>query len=172
MKVRNFSFILGLLVVCCDYSQGMRHQKFTPEEDGRIIQAKKDNPNANWREIGEIAHIGRDPNRIRERWGNYLIPGLYQRPWTAEEDQALRDAYSRVGPKWTAISPFFPGRSGVNVKNRWRLLERNRERIHLFSGAAPPMEGDFDIAPIEEDGQHREGSGSPAWIDLGLFGDL
>jgi hypothetical protein len=66
----------------------------------------------------------RTARQCRERWRHYLQPAIDRNPWTADEDALLADEYGRKGPKWSEISQLFPGRTMVNVKNRWTVLRR------------------------------------------------
>ena len=36
--------------------------------------------------------------------------------------------HDEMGAKWTKMSPFFPGRTSINIKNRYALLVRRNEK--------------------------------------------
>ncbi|KAH0792159.1 Myb-like DNA-binding domain containing protein [Histomonas meleagridis] len=66
----------------------------------------------------------RTVRQVRERYRNFLSPGIVNGPWSAEEDALLVKKYLELGKKWTKISAFFPSRSDVNIKNRWHSLSQ------------------------------------------------
>jgi hypothetical protein len=88
-----------------------------------------------------IAHMleDRTPRQCRERWRHYLRPEIKPADWNEDEDRILEREYSLQGPKWTAIAIHLPGRTAVNVKNRWTKLCRNRARRARGSGTQPPL---------------------------------
>jgi hypothetical protein len=63
------------------------------------------------------------PPQIRERWINFLAPGLIRGPFTAAEDAALVDAHKALGNRWTAIGRRL-NRSDSDVKNRFNAASR------------------------------------------------
>jgi hypothetical protein len=65
----------------------------------------------------------RSDRQCRERWKNYLAPGLNQGPWTKAEDRLLVEKFRQFGPKWAQIILSFPHRSNIDVKNRWKGIK-------------------------------------------------
>lgn len=100
---------------------------FTTEEDNCLIQLVNEYGTQNWSFIASKMET-RNARQCRERWKNYLAPEISNEPWTSEEDQMLLDKHKEFGNRWTEISIFFPGRSGVNVRNRFSLLERQEKK--------------------------------------------
>lgn len=107
--------------------------KFSPEEDKRIIDlfnqaAAVFGPNAvDWKEIGQLMH--KTARQCRERYKNYLSPGISNGPWTVEEDALLREKVESVGCHWAKMVKHFPGRSHVNLKNRWNFLSHRNQKV-------------------------------------------
>ena len=60
--------------------------------------------------------------QCRERWKNYLAPGIQKDKWSPEEDALLVQKVKELGTMWSKMVPFFPGRTDVNLKNRWVTL--------------------------------------------------
>jgi hypothetical protein len=118
--------------------------KFEPWEDARLLEVVPAHGAVNWHEIA--AHFpGRNARQCRERWTNYVNPGLVKSEWTEAEDQILMQTYCEVGPKWFAIAGFLPGRSKNSVKNRYFALKRhrpfetgNRSKHPIAPHPAPP----------------------------------
>lgn len=96
---------------------------FTPEEDLVIISMFGQQSNKNWNQIASLLK-NRTARQVRERFKNYLSPGIKNGPWTREEDQLLRDLYQQYGSKWSKISNHFPSRSEINIKNRWTSISK------------------------------------------------
>lgn len=98
-------------------------KKFSQEEDDKIRRMVELHGPHNWRLISEL--IGtRSPRQCRERWKHYLLPYIEKNPWTEQEDLVLRRLHDIFGHKWAKIALGLPGRTDVNVKNRWALLTR------------------------------------------------
>ena len=100
---------------------------FCPEEDSRLIKLIEQHGVGNWHFIAEMMP-GRNVRQVKERWMNYLSPDVENSPWTSEEDALLQEKYTEIGSKWRLLAKFFPHRTDVNVKNRWRLLQRAAQR--------------------------------------------
>jgi hypothetical protein len=62
---------------------------------------------------------GRSGRQCRDRYRNYLCPGITTDQWTAEEDNLLRQKYAELGTQWAKIGKSFRGRTGTALKNRW-----------------------------------------------------
>ncbi len=49
----------------------------------------------------------------------------FPKPWTEEEVTLLKQKYQECGPHWAVISKFFVNRSDINIKNKWREIQRS-----------------------------------------------
>ena len=94
-----------------------RH-KFSIDEDNLLRRLVNEHGTTNWRFIADNM-AGRNARQCRDRWKNYLMPGIKNAPWTPEEDQLLEEKYAALGSQWSRIAKFFPNRTDINVKNRW-----------------------------------------------------
>lgn len=95
------------------------HQKFSPQEDEFLKKVVDNLGTSDWNAVSRAFGNVRTPRQCRERWKNYLSPGLNKAPWTDEEDQLLFQLYQQFGAQWVKISKQFSGRTDINVKNRW-----------------------------------------------------
>lgn len=102
--------------------------KFTSEEDEKLIELVNNND----REINWVYIANQMPNRsarqCRERYQNYLSPNIKKGDWTEEEDELLLAKLKELGNKWKMIADILGNRTSQQVKNRYQLLQRRKNR--------------------------------------------
>lgn len=109
-------------------SQAKRRKAFTFEEDERLRLLIASHGEDNWDLI--VSQMpGRTRRQCRERWSHYLCSTLTNGPWTIEDDLKLMEEVGRFGTRWRAIMSSFPGRTDVNIRNRWNVLKARHARI-------------------------------------------
>ena len=101
--------------------------KFTPEEDQKLTMLVSLYGKENWEEVSKFME-GRSSRQCKERWSYYLNPDVNHGPWTKQEDALLEEKYKQFGPKWSRITVFFPSRTEINVRNRWLVNKRHKEK--------------------------------------------
>ena len=106
--------------------------KFTKEEDSIIIKMVEKRGIHCWQKIANKLN-NRTARQCRERWKHYLKPGIVNSPWTNQEDLILYQLYIKFGPKWSKIKHHLPGRTDINIKNRWVLMNRKFQNIQNWS---------------------------------------
>ncbi|MDR0632737.1 MAG: hypothetical protein LBF84_01210 [Holosporales bacterium] len=99
-----------------------RHTKFTKADDDRLRALVGVYGTKNWSVIA--AKMEKTRKQCRERWNLYLSPTVRNPPWTEEDVALLREKVKEFGTQWLVIARFFPGRTDMNVKNKWNLLQR------------------------------------------------
>jgi hypothetical protein len=126
--------------------------KFAPGEDLLLTGAVHTLGTSDWRQIA-AAVPGRNPRQCRERWFNYLSPDVRNGPWTTDEDQLLLSRYHEFGPAWKRIATFFDGRTEINVKSRWMLIQRKirKQARHgrILQGLGIPQVVSLSIPAIQ-----------------------
>ena len=95
--------------------------KFHSDEDDHLVQLVAQYGDANWDRIAQEMP-GRNVRQCRERWKHYLSCTKPADPWTKEEDDLISDKVQEIGGKWTKIAALLPGRTDLQIKNRWRQL--------------------------------------------------
>lgn len=100
---------------------------FTPEEDEKIKHLVNLYGNKHWSVIASFL-VRRTPKQCRDRYTNYLVPGLFKGEWSNDEDDLLKKLYIQNGPKWSVFKNHFPGRSANSIKNRWNYFLSRQER--------------------------------------------
>ena len=96
-----------------------QRQLFTEEEDMRLKHIMETVEFEKWSQIAALLGGNKNPRQCRDRWVNYLSPGVKKLEWTEEEDLILVQSYQNLGKKWSKITNYLPGRSENHIKNRW-----------------------------------------------------
>lgn len=102
---------------------------FTKKEDQLInyfvnlIGTKK------WASIAKFIN-GRTAKQCRDRYVNYLKPGITNIEWTKKEDDLLIELYNKHGPKWSIINKCFKNRNQISLKNRHIFLLKHTNEIN------------------------------------------
>ncbi|KAK8840119.1 hypothetical protein M9Y10_031057 [Tritrichomonas musculus] len=94
---------------------------FSAEEDEKIKELVKKFGTKKWTIVSKFMN-GRTAKQCRDRYSNYLLPGIFHGEWTEEEDKLLTELYNRYGSKWSIIHNFFPKRSSNSIKNHWNYF--------------------------------------------------
>jgi hypothetical protein len=137
-------------------SQHSPRRTFDPQEDARLLELVNIHGLDSWynvaRELG-----GRTARQCRDRYDHFLKPSQNTNPWTPEEDDILKQRYEEIGPKWAALRQYFPGRTDLNVKNRFVYLTRNRPDMrelatkYQMEPGAPSVRQRLAALRIDED---------------------
>jgi hypothetical protein len=143
------------LAKCQAAPKNLTHKvKFTQAEDFALTELVKKYGEADWSQIAAQMQ-GRNVRQCRDRWSNYLSPNVANGPWTQEENSLLIDKVQALGPRWTKISPFFPGRTEINIRNHWMIVSRSvpaAEAITFATKAEPLVEPTWIVqSPTEVD---------------------
>ncbi|OMJ91172.1 hypothetical protein SteCoe_6342 [Stentor coeruleus] len=69
----------------------------------------------------------RTPDQIKKRWLQRFDSSTKKSPWTPEEDEYLKELYTKHGSNWKKISTFLPGRLPSTIKNRYYSCVRKKK---------------------------------------------
>ena len=114
-------------------------QKFTPEEDEQLKKLVEKYGENDWERVAAML-VNRNARQCHDRWKFYVNPTLNKEPFTEEEDWLLINLVSKYGGMWVQISKHFKNRSDVQMKNRWKTLQK---RIKTNVPAVTPLPGYF-----------------------------
>jgi hypothetical protein len=102
-------------------------RKFSPAEDAALKQLVEENGTNDWAKIASQMRA-RDSRQCKERWYHYLMPELVKLPWAQADDILLECKVAEQGRKWKMFESSFPGRTDIDIKNRYNVLARRRLR--------------------------------------------
>lgn len=108
---------------------------FSATEDAILVDIVSKMTEIDWKTVADLLGT-RNARQCRERYHNYLAPEVSVKEWTPDDDRLLVEQYEVFGPQWAKMRSSFPGRSCVNIKNRWAKISarRKRERDSSISG--------------------------------------
>lgn len=110
-------------------SRKHKKNKFTSDEDDKLLNLVELCGVKTWNLIGKMMG-GRTARQCRERYKYYLQPRIMNARWSDVEDDLLVKKYEELGPHWAKIAQSFSCRSNINVRNRYRVLERKNARLN------------------------------------------
>lgn len=131
----------------------------------------------NWvetaRALNAKVHRGlciRKPKQCRERYSEHLAPSLRFGNWSCAEELLILQGYKEFGSKWVKIARHLHGRSGNQVKSRFRSLmnsagiEASREtqqfaellELKKEEAAEERMRQYFPCLPLERRGPEQD----------------
>jgi hypothetical protein len=114
-----------------------RHrEKFLPEEDLRLKELVTKYGTVSWDVIAREMP-GRNPRQCRERWKHYVSSTRPKSEWSPAEDMLLYQKMEEMGPRWTNLAQFFPGRTDLQVKSRWMQRFALVSDLHLRRPGSP-----------------------------------
>jgi hypothetical protein len=151
-----------------NHSSGMRSSKkskWTAEEDERLRAAVNAFGTDSWGKISTLVPT-RSGKQCRERWLGQLAPSVSKDVWTTMEDATLFRQHAFNGNRWTVIAAELPGRSALQVKNRWNWLMRHHGATD--TGCPPPKRPEAFADVIER--RPSQTLFESLSLDNGLFG--
>jgi hypothetical protein len=155
--------------VCPNRSHGVvsHKSKWSATEDEQLRKAIHDFGLSSWQRIGQAVST-RSGKQCRERWLGQLAPTVSKDEWQPEEDSLLLRAHVSAGNRWTRIAAQLPGRSPLNVKNRWSWLMRHSVGEDRLVAPLP-----FRPVPVPDVFERRNPPArvlEPIGFEAGLFG--
>jgi hypothetical protein len=107
-----------------------RRAKFRPEEDAKLKELVERSGTISW-DVVAREMPGRNARQCRERWKHYVSSTRPKGEWSLTEDLLLYQKMEEIGPRWTNLAQFFPGRTDLQVKTRWMHRFASVSNLHL-----------------------------------------
>jgi hypothetical protein len=120
---------------------------FSVEDDQTLRQLKTINPDMTWMQLADQMP-GFSPRQLRERWCNYLSPGLKTGSWTPDEDRELIRLQDELGPRWRVIGTYLGNRSAPDIKNRFHCIHQRTKQSEDDGKMASSDDG--NVHPIQK----------------------
>jgi hypothetical protein len=132
-------------------SRAKKRARFLAAEDEKLrILVKKYGENA-WSLIAAELP-GRNIRQCRERWKHYLSGRISKDFWEPDESRLLFEKMRSIGPRWTQLAQFFPGRTDIQIKHYWMQNFAHLTDLHLQNRIKTPPEFraviDVPIMPV------------------------
>jgi len=97
-------------------------------EDLKLLEwVEKEGP-TKWTACAESI-TGRSGKQCKERWCNTLDPEVKKGDWQDAEDKTIFRLFQKIGPKWTEMTRYLPGRTENSIKNRFYSTIRKAKHI-------------------------------------------
>lgn len=109
----------------------VQRKLFTLEEDQKLIELVEKYKD-DWGKISSEMK-NRSVRQCKERYLHYLSPNIIKRDWTPEEDMLLLFNIQKYGKAWKKLEILFPGRTEIDIRNRFNILFRRIVKISLVS---------------------------------------
>lgn len=105
-----------------------KNQMWETQEDIRLISGVLRFGVENWERVAEFVGNGRNRSQCSQRWFRCLSPTISKKSWNQSDDMKLRELVQTYGAKnWVKIASLFGNRSDIQVRYRWRQLEKTSE---------------------------------------------
>eukprot|EP00775_Hariotina_reticulata_P010348 gene10348-10505_t len=113
----------------------IRRDKWTSEEDAKLIELVKTFGVGRWAEIARNCD-GRTDQQCMGRWRRHLDPSIRRDSWSPEEDAKLRQLHAQYGTSWSRISKCLKGRTSQQCRARWHQINNGRGKSAPASNGA------------------------------------
>lgn len=131
------------------------HQMFSQDEDQLLKNIVAIFGPKNWRLIASMVP-NKTSRQCRDRYMNYLAPGLVHSDWSIEEDNLLIEKYNEFGSCWTKIQQYFPCRTANAIKNRYNYTIRKMEKSMNNHEGNKINNNDLQLDLIDEESQFEK----------------
>lgn len=136
-----------------DTHRRMRFRERFAYEDDEQLKKLVHKYGCNWGLIADKMP-GRNKRQVRERWANYLRPGINHDPWTESEERLLMEKHEEFGNQWKMITKFFNNRTDIALKSKYHQLVRKESNLKTDETNEKSKEKNEEIrspTPIEQD---------------------
>jgi hypothetical protein len=123
-------------------------RKFTAEEDTLVRQLVDQHGTRQWDVIARSLP-NRSARQVRDRGKHFLSAQVSLRSWTVDEDRLLLHLGAQIGPQWSTLVKFFPGRTDVSLKNRWNKFQRRSRKLAAVAATARAPQVPMGGPPVQ-----------------------
>lgn len=87
-------------------------------------------------------------NRINRL--NRMKANTKQTKWTPEEEELLEQKFEELGPHWSRMKYYFPGRTDVNLKNHWSSMMNRKKKEEVMKKISQNEPSELESPSNEE----------------------
>jgi hypothetical protein len=122
---------------------------WTPCEDMRLLAGLHRFGLSAWGSIARFVGNNRTKAQCCQRWCRGLDPRISKTPWTASEDEKLRDLVERFGRKqWTRIAKEMGNR--CDIQCRYRFSQLQNAHFASFSDSKSPTDSSVKSSVVQQ----------------------
>jgi len=113
-------------------------QMWSHEEDKALLEIVRSQGKMVWGQVADklkekLPHSNKTGKQCRERYRNYVDPGLYKKEWSKSDKIIFLLLHKQYGNHWGQIAKYFQGRNDISLKNLFYSYIRRVLR-HLKEG--------------------------------------
>jgi hypothetical protein len=103
----------------------IKRHRLTPDEKATVIKLYEELGAGCWDKVQEVLQL-KSKRTAREHFYKFILTDS-KKPFTKEEDDLIIKKVKELGTRWTQIAKFFNNRSDINIRNRYRIISKNRD---------------------------------------------
>lgn len=81
---------------------------------------------------------------------NRMKANTKQTKWTPEEEQLLEQKFEELGPHWSRMKYYFPGRTDVNLKNHWSSMMNRKKKEEVMKKISQTDPSEIESTSTED----------------------
>ncbi|KAG5036682.1 hypothetical protein AAZX31_07G036200 [Glycine max] len=106
------------------------------EEDETLSKYVSIHGEGKWQKVAQNAGLKRCGKSCRQRWLNYLKPGIKRGHISVDEEDMIIRLHRLLGNRWALIAKRLPGRTDNEIKNYWNTNLSRKLQKHPTSSVS------------------------------------